>query len=398
MALQVADRIQQTGTANTTVSFTLSATTVGYQAFSPAITTGNTTYYSANDGTNWEVGIGTLTNSTTLTRTVILSSSNSGSAVSTFGATVTIFCDYPSGKSVIQDSNGNVSNNTFFDAYSNTAAAGTTTTLTASSIYNYVVTGSGGQTFKLPDATTLPSGAIYTFNNNQSSGTIVVQNNSSTTVVTIQSGGFVELTLLSNAIAAGSWDTHYEAPSNVSWSTNTFDYAGSITSATWNGAVVAYNRGGTGLSSVGTSGNVLTSNGSAWVSQAPSPTSSSYTRSTQTATSGQTTFSVTYTVPYIAVYLNGVLLNAVDYTATNGTTVVLTTGATVGDLLDFISFTTSSIAVAGGSNTQVQYNSGGNLAGNAAFTFTGNDLNIPFGTSNSATSSAKIALALSMIA
>jgi hypothetical protein len=113
-----------------------------------------------------------------------------------------------------------------------------------------VVTGSGGQTFKLPDATTLPSGALYTFNNNQSSGTIVVQNNSSTTVVTIQSGGFVTLSLLSNATAAGSWDTHYGTPSNVSWSTNTFDYAGSITSATWNGSVVQVNRGGTGLATL----------------------------------------------------------------------------------------------------------------------------------------------------
>lgn len=398
MALQVADRIQQTGTANTTVSFTLSATTVGYQAFSPAITTGNTTYYSANDGTNWEVGIGTLTNSTTLTRTVILSSSNSGSAVSTFGATVTIFCDYPAGKSVIQDANGNVSNNTFFDAYSNTAAAGTTTTLTASSIYNYVVTGSGGQTFKLPDATTLPSGAIYTFNNNQSSGTIVVQNNSSTTVVTIQSGGFVELTLLSNAIAAGLWDAHYEAPSNVSWSTNTFDYAGSITSATWNGAVVAYNRGGTGLSAVGTSGNVLTSNGTNWVSQAPSSATASYTRTSFTATVGQTTFSVTYTAPYIAIYQNGTLLNATDYTATNGTSVVLTIGASTGDIIETIAYNATSLVSAAGSNTQVQYNNSGALGASSGFTFTGNDLNIPFGTSNSATSSAKIALALSMIA
>jgi hypothetical protein len=33
----------------------------------------------------------------------------------------------------------------------------------------------------------------------------------------------------------------------VSWSTNTFDYAGSITSATWNGVAVAPNRGGTGV-------------------------------------------------------------------------------------------------------------------------------------------------------
>jgi len=105
MALVVYDRIQQTGTANTTVSFTLSATTTGYQSFA-VVGNGNTTYYSANDGTNWEVGIGTYsTTGPTLTRTTILSSSNSGSAV-TFTGTVTVFCDYPAGKAVYQDSIG----------------------------------------------------------------------------------------------------------------------------------------------------------------------------------------------------------------------------------------------------------------------------------------------------
>jgi hypothetical protein len=250
MALVLADRVQQTGTANTTVSFTLSGSVTGFQSFSTIGNT-NTTYYSAFDTSgNWETGLGTYsTTGPTLTRTTIYQSSNSNAAV-TFSGSVNVFVTYPAGKSVNQDTNSNVSNNTFFSGYSNTAAAGTITTLTASSVYNYVVTGSGGQTFKLPDATTLPSGALYTFNNNQSSGTIVVQNNSSTTVVTIQSGGFVTLSLLSNATAAGSWDTHYGTPSNVSWSTNTFDYAGSITSATWNGSVVQVNRGGTGLATL----------------------------------------------------------------------------------------------------------------------------------------------------
>jgi hypothetical protein len=148
---------------------------------------------------------------------------------------------------VLRDSNANITANYLFAGYSNTAAAGTTTTLTAASTFSYVVTGSGGQTFKLPDATTLSAGATYIFNNNQTSGTIVVQNNSATTVVTVQSGAVVYLTLLTNSVAAGTWDTHYQAPSNVSWSTNTFDYAGSITSATWNGVAVAANRGGTGV-------------------------------------------------------------------------------------------------------------------------------------------------------
>ena len=57
--------------------------------------------------------------------------------------------------------------------------------------------------------------------------------------------------------------------------------------------------------------------------------SASYTRTTQTATAAQTTFSVTYTAPYIEVFLNGVLLESTDYTASTGTTVVLTHQACV---------------------------------------------------------------------
>ena len=164
---------------------------------------------------------------------------------------------------VLRDANANISANSISEGYSNVAAAGTTTVLTVSSVPNYVVTGSGGQTYQLPDATTLSNGTNYVFNNNQSSGTIVVKNNSSTTVATIQSGGYVEVVLLSNAIAAGSWDVHNQAPSNVSWSTNTFDYPGSITSATWNGATVATNRGGTGLTSFTANGVVYASSTSA---------------------------------------------------------------------------------------------------------------------------------------
>ena len=138
--------------------------------------------------------------------------------------------------------------NNLFDGFTNVAASGTQIVLTIASTPSYTITGSGGQTIKLPDATTLPNGAIFSFNNNQSSGAITINNNSNTLVVSVPSGGFAEVVLLDNSIAAGSWDRHFKAPSNVSWSTNTLDYAGSITSATWNGNVVAINRGGTGSS------------------------------------------------------------------------------------------------------------------------------------------------------
>jgi hypothetical protein len=109
MALVLLDRVQQTGTANTTVSFTLSGTVSGFQSFS-AVGNGNTTYYSATDASgNWEVGIGTYsTTGPTLTRTTILSSSNAGSAV-TFSGPVNVFVTYPSGKSVNLDASGNAS-------------------------------------------------------------------------------------------------------------------------------------------------------------------------------------------------------------------------------------------------------------------------------------------------
>jgi hypothetical protein len=150
---------------------------------------------------------------------------------------------------VLRDANVNISANIVDEGFASVAASGTPIVLTVASVPHYVVTGSGGQTFQLPNATTLNAGTSYVFNNNQSSGAITVNNNSGTLIVSIPSGGLVEVVLLSNAIAAGSWDRHDLAPSNVSWSTNTFDYPGSITSATWNGAVVAYNRGGTGQSS-----------------------------------------------------------------------------------------------------------------------------------------------------
>jgi hypothetical protein len=74
-------------------------------------------------------------------------------------------------------------------------------------------------------------------------------------------------------------------------------------------------------------------------------TTTAYRTATEfTATAGQTTFSVpSYTVGFIDVYRNGVLLGSADYTASNGLTVVLATGATAGDLIETISFYVSSV-------------------------------------------------------
>jgi hypothetical protein len=66
---------------------------------------------------------------------------------------------------------------------------------------------------------------------------------------------------------------------------------------------------------------------------------STFSETVVTPTAGQNTFPFTYTVGKLQVYFNGVkLLNATDFTASNGTTVVLTANATVNDRVEFIKF------------------------------------------------------------
>lgn len=74
-------------------------------------------------------------------------------------------------------------------------------------------------------------------------------------------------------------------------------------------------------------------------------TTTAYRTQTEfTATAGQTTFSVpSYTVGYIDVYRNGLLLGSADFTATTGTTVVLANACAAGDFVETVSFYVSSV-------------------------------------------------------
>ena len=103
MALVLADRVQETTTTTGTGTVTLAGATNGYQTFA-AVGDGNSTYYTIAGQTTseWEVGIGTYASSgTTLARTVVLSSSNSGSAVNFSAGTKDVFVTYPSERAVI---------------------------------------------------------------------------------------------------------------------------------------------------------------------------------------------------------------------------------------------------------------------------------------------------------
>ena len=83
-----------------------------------------------------------------------------------------------------------------------------------------------------------------------------------------------------------------------------------------------------------------------------SPSTGVRNRFIYTATAGQTTFSGTddhnrtlsYTdAEFTDVFLNGVKLDKSDYTATSGTSIVLDSGATVGDTLEILGFDTFSV-------------------------------------------------------
>jgi len=99
MALVVKDRVQETSTTTGTGSLTLLGAVTGFQTFSSAIGNTNTTYYTIQNGAEWEVGVGTVS-AGALSRDTVLESSNSGSLVDFSAGTKFVFCTYPAEKSV----------------------------------------------------------------------------------------------------------------------------------------------------------------------------------------------------------------------------------------------------------------------------------------------------------
>lgn len=97
MALVYADRVQETSTTTGTGAYDLVGPDTGFQGFVTGIGNTNTCYYCATDGTDWEIGIGTVADAgtDTLTRTKVTQSSNSDAAVDWGAGTKTIFCTLP---------------------------------------------------------------------------------------------------------------------------------------------------------------------------------------------------------------------------------------------------------------------------------------------------------------
>lgn len=106
MQITIYDRVQETTSSSGTGSITLNGALSGFKSFESTVGIGNVTYYGIIDSVSnvWEIGIGTLTTSSVLTRSTILSSSNSGNHVSFPGNLSKVFIDVPAEKRVQVDS------------------------------------------------------------------------------------------------------------------------------------------------------------------------------------------------------------------------------------------------------------------------------------------------------
>ena len=346
MTFVVADRVQENGTVSSgTGSVALSGAVLGYQTFASGIGNNNTTYYTIYDPANytWEVGLGTVTTSpNTLARTTVYANS-AGTAPSkiSFSTTssLTVFVTYPAETAVYTNSN----------AVLNTVTANSTAfpTATASAgVYSYGTLNYTDTGIWASYQTSVNSYAQLILQNTNAGATastdIVVSSDGGTATTNygnfgINSSGY---SAVGSVLNSPGTVYLYSQSTDLAIGTNTSNAIHFVINNQTTDAItinassaVAFNG------QYGSLGQVLISNGSstppAWGNAGGNLVTVDFT-----ATAAQTTFTTTYVVGTVSVYRNGIKLGLPDFTATNGTTVVLATGAAAGDLIEIQSFTT----------------------------------------------------------
>ena len=109
MAFVVSDRVREVTTSVGIGPVTPSGAYTGYTSFSAAIGAGNSTYYtvSFDSAGEWEVGVGTF-NGTTLSRDLVLTSSNSNLIVNFSVGSKEVFCTLPAERAVYNNPDGSL--------------------------------------------------------------------------------------------------------------------------------------------------------------------------------------------------------------------------------------------------------------------------------------------------
>lgn len=110
MAIVLKDRVKVASGVTGTGTATLGSAATGFQTFA-AIGTGNQTYYTiaAQSGSEWEVGVGTVTDTAgtfTLSRDTVFESSNAGNLVNFSVGTKDVFVTYPAERAIYEEPDG----------------------------------------------------------------------------------------------------------------------------------------------------------------------------------------------------------------------------------------------------------------------------------------------------
>lgn len=150
-----------------------------------------------------------------------------------------------------------------------TATAAGTTTLTVSSNHHQRFTGATTQTVVMPDATTMKNGMSFTVSND-STGVVTVNANGGGGLATLLAGSWGKFVLQSNGSAAGTWDVQEGDGLSVKPVARGGTGASTLTS---NNVILGNGTSAVQFVAPGTTGHVLTSNGTTWTSAAPSTAS-----------------------------------------------------------------------------------------------------------------------------
>jgi len=314
MSLVLADRVRETTETTGTGTITLGGAVQGFQSFS-VIGNNNTTYYTINRNTEWEVGIGTYYGGT-LSRDTVYASSNGGAKVNFSAGSKDVFVTYPASKSVNEDANNrvlipytsgttNVGSLNVGDATAHTDT-GVIAGFTASeplylytSLQNTSSANTSYASYAVNDGGHTAYGELGINNANYSYSAAGYPNNGFSTPL----ASFVES--FGGPLVLGSWDSQ-KISFIVNGSVNTTD---AMTINT-NGSV-AFNG------QVGTLGQVLQSNATSaptWVTPS-SGTVTSVTATSPVASTGGTTPVIS--MPAATTSVNG-YLTSTDWTTFNG--------------------------------------------------------------------------------
>lgn len=167
---------------------------------------GTLSWASASSGITALTGDVTASGSGSVATTVALVGGSSASNVHAAELLANAAASANTASAIVKrDSASNAVLNNITRTVTSTATAGSTTTLTASSSYRQIFTGTSAQTIVLPDATTLTAGHCFLIVN-RSTASLTVNKNGGTLVFIMAPLDSVLFTVTAVGTAAGTWD------------------------------------------------------------------------------------------------------------------------------------------------------------------------------------------------